>query len=324
MQMILRYIIGLVVGLALLVWSAGLFVGSAAALSRRCGMSPLLVGMFVIGFGTSLPEMAVSAISAFRGNPGIALGNAYGSNIANILLILGLTAVLAPIAVADGARKRDLPVLCVVTAAAWLLALDGSVSRLESILMLVAFTGICAWNAAHEQLPQEDAGGADTHPVWRLAAGILVGLALVLASSMLLVWAATGLATALGVPDLIIGLTIVAVGTSLPELASSIAAISKNEHDMALGNIIGSNLFNTLAVVGIAGAVSPITGESASSVVHTLLVRDFPAVGLATLALFLFCLRFGGRQAKIDRWKGVVFLAMYACYVAILAKGALA
>ena len=160
-------------------------------------------------------------------------------------------------------------------------------------------------------------------PLWRTALAVVAGLALVVASSQLLVLSAVSLARALGVNDLLIGLTVVAVGTSLPELASSIAAISRREHDLAIGNIVGSNFFNTLAVVGVAGAVRPIAGEGGAEVVGAVLRRDWPVMAAVTLLLLLFAQRFGRGEAKIGRWKGVVFLALYVAYTALLANEAL-
>ncbi|MBP5543543.1 MAG: calcium/sodium antiporter [Kiritimatiellae bacterium] len=316
---------GLAIGIAFLVWSADLFVGNSASLARRLGLPPLLVGMFVIGFGTSLPEMMVSLISALEGNPSIALGNAYGSNIANIWLILGVTALLSPITVADTVRRRDLPVLFFVTALAGVLLANGVISRLDALLMLVAFVAVCIWNMTHGAvMPEADDKGVKQAPLWKMLLGVVAGLVIVVASSRLLVVSAVGLAKAVGVPDLVVGLTVVAIGTSLPELASSIAAISRQEHDMALGNVIGSNLFNTLFVVGIAGVTRPIDGEGGALVIKDVLHRDYPTMALATFLLAVACRKPRGRAARIDRWEGGLFLVLYIAYVALLAKEALA
>lgn len=332
--MILRYIIGLIVGLAALVWSADFFVDNAAKFARRCGLSQLLVGMLVVGFGTSLPELSVSFLSAWRGNPSIALGNAYGSNIANILLILGLTAAVCPIAVADMVRRRDLPVLCVATLVSWLLLLNRAITRIDAIAMLAVFFAICIWNTLKDKVPATKGKAAEDAPhaagdtpaksLAALCALTVAGGVLVVGSSMLLVSSATGLARALGVSDLIIGLTVVAIGTSLPELASSLAAISKREHDIAIGNIIGSNLFNMLAVVGVAGVTRPIVGAENTEVMRTVLLRDYPVMAGVTLLLFLFCVRWGRGRATIGRAKGIVFLVLYVGYIAMLAKETLA
>ena len=316
---------GLVIGIAFLVWSADLFVGNSASLARRLGLPPLLVGMFVIGFGTSLPEMMVSLISALEGNPSIALGNAYGSNIANIWLILGVTALLSPIAVADTVRLRDLPVLFFVTALAGVLLANGVISRLDALIMLGAFVAVCIWNMTHGAvMPEADDDDRKQVPLWKMLLGVVAGLVIVVASSRVLVVSAVGLAKAVGVPDLVVGLTVVAIGTSLPELASSIAAISRQEHDMALGNVIGSNLFNTLLVVGIAGVTRPIDGEGGALVIKDVLHRDYPTMALATFLLAVACCKSRGHAARIRRWEGGVFMALYIAYMVLLAKEALA
>ena len=253
--------IAVIFGLALLVWSADRFVEGSASTARHFGMPPLLIGMVIVGFGTSAPEMVVSALAASQGNPGIALGNAYGSNITNIALILGITALISPIAVHSQVLRKELPILAVVTAlAAWQLW-DGEITRLDAIVLLAVFGGLMAWTIWQGLRKKEDALGSEMEQeldVRRAVFWLVVGLALLIVSSRILVWGAVEIAHGFGVSDLIIGLTIVAVGTSLPELASSIIAARKGEHDIALGNILGSNLFNTLAVVGIAGTIHPL------------------------------------------------------------------
>lgn len=315
---------GLVVGLVVLVWSADLFVDNSARLARRCGISAFLVGMFVVGFGTSLPELMVSFFSALEGNPSIALGNAYGSNIANILLILGVTAVISPIAVADVARKRDVPVLLSITIMSAALIADGTISRIDALIMLAFFIAICIRNAFADRKNQEpgrdDQDAEPVQPLWRMILGVIGGLVLLVGSSRLLVLSAVGIAKEFGVSDLIVGLTIVAIGTSLPELASSIAAATKREHDLALGNIVGSNFFNTLAVVGFAAVVKPISGADGEVAINAILRRDWPAMAFATLLLLIFCLKSRRGNAKIGRVKGIVFLSLYLAYVALLAK----
>ncbi len=259
--------LAIVFGLALLAWSADRFVEGSAVTARHLGMPPLLIGMVIVGFGTSAPEMAISAIAASEGNPGLALGNAYGSNIANIALVLGLTALIAPIAVHSRVLRKELPILTAVTAlAAWQLW-DGDVTRVDALVLLGLFAGLMAWSIRQGLRKNGDALGADMEreleahamPIRQAMIRLIVGLVLLVASSRILVWGAVEIARGFGISDLIIGLTIVAVGTSLPELASSIAAARKGEHDMAIGNVIGSNLFNTLAVVGIAGTIFPFS-----------------------------------------------------------------
>jgi cation:H+ antiporter len=308
-----------VLGLIVLVWSAGIFIEGSATVARHYGMSPLLIGMLIVGCGTSAPEMLVSGMAAAQNNPGIALGNIYGSNIANIALILGVTALLTPITVHSGVVRKELPVLIVVTAVAAALFRDGMYSRLDALLLLAIFVGLVILSIRQDRKLSGDALGAEISreleahklPVKRAFAYVLVGLLLLIASSRLLVWSAVEIAAALGVSDLIIGLTIVAVGTSLPEFASSIIAARKGEHDIALGNIIGSNLFNTLAIGGVAGLIQPL------QVPPELLTRDMVVV--AGLTVLLFAMSFGfGQEARLGRLKGAILLAVYLAYTAWL------
>ncbi len=323
-------ILAIIVGIAVLVWSADKFVDGSAAIARYLGLSPLLIGMVIVGFGTSAPEMVVSAFSALEGNPGIALGNAYGSNIANIALILGLSAVLNPIKVNSQVIRKELPILTGVTALAIWQVCDGHLGRTDALVLLVVFAGlmILAVTQARRQQQQlqnpqvnpdallkemEQELEADHMSPKKATFWIVVGLILVIASSRLLVWAAVEVAHAFGVSDLIIGLTIVAVGTSLPELASSVAAARKGEHDIALGNILGSNLFNTLVVVGIAGMIKPM------DVMPEICSRDM--VVMAALTVSLFAMGYGFRgpgTGRINRFEGGVLLASFFSYVAYL------
>lgn len=308
-------------GLVLLVWSADRFVEGAASTARYFGMPPLLIGMVVVGFGTSAPEMVVSAISSFQGNPGIALGNAYGSNITNIALILGLTSVISPIAVHSQILRKELPILTAVTLlAAWQLW-DSELSRLDALVLLGVFAGLMIWTIL-QGIKQADTLGDDVEKkmqtqeltIKQSVLWLIIGLFLLIASSRLLVWGAVKIAQGFGVNDLIIGLTIVAVGTSLPELASSIIAIRKNEHDLALGNVVGSNLFNTLAVVGIAGTIHPM------SVSPDVLSRDISVMALLTITLFAVGFGFRG-PGRINRYEGALLLASYIGYTIYLASG---
>jgi len=317
-------IIALVVGLAVLVWSADKFIEGAAGTSKILGVSPLIIGMIVIGFGTSAPEMVVSAFAAMSGNPGLALGNAYGSNITNIGLVLGLSAALLPMTVSSGVLRKEIPLLIAVTLLAGYQILDGSISRLDAVVLLVAFFAVMLWMVLQNRNNIDDLIGSETdkelteHPLTLKMAivWLLIGLVLLILSSRVLVWGAVEIATAFGVDDLIIGLTIVALGTSLPELAAALVAIRKQEHDLALGNLIGSNLFNTLAVVGIAGAIEPI------SVAAEVITRDWSLMLGMTILLALFSWRPKAwtpeRPARINRMEGSAFLLIYVGYIAWL------
>ena len=247
------------IGLALLVWSADRFVAGAAATARHFGMPALLIGMVIVGFGTSAPEMVVSALAAFQGNPGIALGNAYGSNITNIALILGTAALISPIAVHSQVLRKELPILTAMTVlAAWQIW-DGDITRVDALVLLGVFGGLMGWTIRQglQQKPDTLGGAVEqelairTLPVRRAFIWLFVGLVLLIVSSRILVWGAVEIARGFEVGDLIIGLTVVAVGTSLPELASSVIAARRGEHDIALGNILGSNL----GFIGGAGNV---------------------------------------------------------------------
>lgn len=324
-------IVAVVLGLAVLVWSADKFVDGAVGVARFFGMSTLLIGMVIVGFGTSAPEMVVSALSAMENAPELALGNAYGSNIANIALILGVTALISPVIVKREALKRDVPILIGVTAVAIIQAADGSISRLDGVVLLLLFAGVMGFNiwselrakkkasALEKEAEDGDESGKASLP--KSVAWLLLGLTLLVLSSRCLVWGAVSIAQALGVSDLLIGLTIVAVGTSLPELASSIAAARKGENDLAFGNIVGSNLFNTLTVVGIASTISPMR-----TVNPLVFSRDLPVVAVLTVLLLLFGLPVrkkrldanGLRIGRINRLEGSTFLAIYVGYIGFL------
>lgn len=308
-------------GLALLVWGADRFVEGAAAAARHFGMPPLLIGMVIVGFGTSAPEMVVSALAASQGNPGIALGNAYGSNITNIALILGLTALMSPVNAHSQVLRKELPILTTITAlAAWQLW-DGQITRTDALVLIGVFGALMAWTVWQGLRRKADALGSEIEKeleahamtVRRAVFWLAAGLTLLIISSRILVWGAVEIAHGFGISDLIIGLTIVAVGTSLPELASSIIAARKGEHDLALGNILGSNLFNTLAVVGIAGLIRPM------AVGPEVFSRDILVMAALTVSLFVFGYGFRG-PGRINRLEGATLLACYVAYTTYLAS----
>lgn len=312
--------IAVVFGLFLLVWSADRFIEGSAVTARHFGMPPLLIGMVIIGFGTSAPEMVVSAIAASQGNPGLALGNAYGSNITNIALILGVTAIISPIIVSSQVLRKELPILTIVTAiAAWQIW-DGEVTRLDALVLLGILVALMSWTIWQGMKKDKDSMADEVEqalevrvmPVRIAAVWLVVGLVLLILSSRVLVWGAVEIAQGFGISDMIIGLTVVAVGTSLPELASSVIAARKGEHDIALGNIIGSNLFNTLAVVGIAGVIHPMT------VGPEVFSRDMMVMAALTVSLFVLGYSVRNRQRRINRYEGAALLACYIGYTAYL------
>ena len=307
--------VALIAGLALLVWSADKFVDGAAATARYAGMPPLLIGMVIIGFGTSAPEMVVSALASMQGNPGLALGNAYGSNITNIALILGLTALISPIAVSSQVVRKEIPILLGITLLTGALLIDGHLGRGDALILGGVFIVLLGWSIWTGIKGKGDALDEDVNveidseamPLKKAIFWLIVGLVLLVGASRLLVWGAVTIAQAFGISDLVIGLTIVAVGTSLPELASSLMAIKKKEHDLALGNVLGSNLFNTLAVVGIAAGIAPLDVDPA------VLSRDWSLMMGLTLLLLVMCLGRKG-QGRINRGEGGILLCIFIAY----------
>lgn len=312
-------ILALLLGLALLLWSADRFVSGSAVSARYFGAPPLLIGMVVVGFGTSAPEMIVSALAAAEGNAGISLGNAYGSNIANIALILGLSAILRPIMVHSQVLRKELPVLTAATLFAVYQAWNGVVSRTDAGVLLAVFAGLMGWTVYEGLRRRTDAFGAEveqeltaqTMTLGRAVFWVTIGLAALILSSRVLVWGAVEVAHGLGVSDLVIGLTIVAVGTSLPELASSLVAARRGEDDIALGNIVGSNLFNTLAVVGVAGLIRPLP------VAAEILSRDLVVMVALTLSLFAVGYGFRG-PGRINRFEGIALVVAFVVYTVYL------
>lgn len=307
--------IAILFGLPLLLWSAEKFVGGAASVAKHLGMSPLLIGMLIIGFGTSAPEIIVSVIAAMQGNSGIALGNAYGSNIANIALILGITALISPIAVKSDIIKKELPVMLgIIFFASWQV-FDLHISHDDAFALFGLFVLLISWSIwagikgdkdilgdEYEEELNSQKSELRSDIVW-----LVLGLIILVASSRLLVWGAVEVAQFFGVSDTVIGLTIIAIGTSLPELASSLMAVKKGEHDLALGNVIGSNMFNTLAVVGIAGMIQPMSVDS------SFFYRDVLMMLACSIALFIFCIGLKG-PGRLNRLEGGVFVVAYVVY----------
>ena len=311
------YLLAVVLGFALLVWSADRFVDGAASTAKHLGMPSLLIGILIVGFGTSAPEMVVSAIAAYEGNPGLALGNAIGSNIVNIALILGITAIVAPIAVNSKIVKKEIPLLLLIVLFTGYLLLDNTLTLFEGVILLAGFFALVLWSvfAAFRSRGDSFEDQMDielNEDIMSLKVGIMwlvFGLILLIASSRLLVWGAVGIANSFGVSDLIIGLTIVALGTSLPELAASVMAARKGEHDIAIGNVVGSNMFNLLAVIGIAVIIAPM-----NSIPLEVLQRDWTIMLLLTIALFVMAYGFKGRNGRINRVEGTILILCYAAY----------
>jgi len=262
----------------------------------------------------------VSAMAAADGNPGLALGNGYGSNITNIALIVGLTAVIAPIAVHSQVLRKELPLLVVLTLIAGAQLLDGELSRFDGWVLLGVFAVVMGWSIFQGMRGKADAMAVEanaqmTDELMAMKTAIMwlvIGLILLVVSSRLLVWGAVTIAQSLGVSDLVIGLTIVAIGTSLPELASALAAVRKNEHDLILGNILGSGIFNTLAVVGLAAVIEPL------SVDPEVLYRDWSLMLALTLGLLVMGFGLTGWRKVISRFDGSILLLVYVAYTGYL------
>ncbi|MDH3688887.1 MAG: calcium/sodium antiporter [Gammaproteobacteria bacterium] len=319
-------------GLALLAWSADRFVFGAAAIARNLGVSPLIVGLTIVGFGTSAPELVVSTLAALQGNTNLAIGNALGSNIANIGLVLGLTALLSPFTVRSRIIKREFPVMFAAMGLTLLLIWDGYLGKIDGVILTVSLVLLIAWTVwvgLNEQHPghREDVTTKPAHDALEIEfqqeltarvsttkalAWLIVGLLLLLLSARILVWGAINIAVYFGVSDLIIGLTIVAIGTSLPEVAAAVVSAHKGEHDIAIGNIVGSNIFNLLGVIGIPGLLHPAAIEGA------VLKRDFPVMLLLSLAMLIVAIRLRG-QTRVNRIHGALLLMAYAGYLGLLA-----
>ncbi len=297
-------------GLALLAWSSDFFVDGAALLAKKLGISPFIIGMVIIGFGTSAPELCVSVMSGLSGHANLSLGNAYGSCSFNIAVILGISVLVFPLVVKPSVTFVAGPGLAAVSLfSLWVLS-DGVCSRIEAFVLLGAFLVILPLYCWYDQKTKGAESNADadgkeqaTSSVWVALFKLVVGLGVLVGSSHILVWGAVDFARAIGVSDLVIGLTVVAAGTSLPELASAIASARRGEHEFVLGNIIGSNLFNMLAVVGLATGISPLVpgpnGEPAFS--HYILTRDLPLMTALSLSVMLF-----GINWKHPKWPGVI------------------
>lgn len=309
----------LVGGFLLLVWGADRLVAGASALARNLGVSPLIIGLTIIAFGTSAPELVVSAVAAYRGNPGLAVGNAIGSNIANIGLILGLTVLVYPLRVESKTLRREYPVLTLIMVASLIMAADLMFSRSEGWLLLAGLVALVLWMIrlglrrgpddplAAEFLAEIPKDMTTGHAVfWMLA-----GLVILPLSSQFLVEGAIFIARRLEVSEAVIGLTIIALGTSLPELAAALTSALRHEDDLAIGNVIGSNMFNILGVLGVATVIEPVAVEP------LMLRRDFPVMFLFTALLFFMAYGIHG-PGRISRRSGVLLIALYVAYQAMI------
>lgn len=306
------------VGFVLLIWGADRFIVGAAALAQDLGVPKLLVGLTVVGLGTSAPEMFVAAVAAFQGKPGLAVGNAIGSNITNIALILGVTALVAPLAVQSGVLRRELPVLLLVCLGSMLLMMDGRLEIIDGVCLLAGLVAVLIWMARMARSGIDPALGdnpavdvPEAMPLGRAVMWTLVGLVVLPLSSQCLVWGAVNIADAFGVSDLVIGLTIVAIGTSLPELAASLAGALKGEPEIALGNVLGSNMFNLLVVLTMPALIHP------GVLPPEVLTRDLPVMLGLTVVLYVMCVGWRG-VGRINRVEGGLLVTAFLGYQVLL------
>ncbi|NIC04866.1 calcium/sodium antiporter [Billgrantia bachuensis] len=304
----------LLVGLALLILGAEGLVRGASRLAAQVGISPLIIGLTVVAFGTSAPELVVSIKASLDNQAGIAIGNVVGSNIFNVLFILGISALIVPLAVAQQLIRLDIPLMIGISLLVLLLALDGVVGRFDGGLLflgLIAYTGFLLWQGRRQSAPAETEAGEEVSHHWgRDVLFVVVGLAMLVAGSRLFVDAAVVLATWLGVSEQVIGLTVVAAGTSLPEVVTSIVAALRGQRDIAVGNVVGSNIFNLLGVLGLASLIAP----AGIAVTDAMLSLDIPVM----LAVAVACLPICFTASAINRWEGAVLLAYYVAYTAYL------
>jgi len=317
--MIWSSLFAVVAGFALLVFGADRFVAGAASVARNLSISPLIIGLTIVGFGTSAPEMLVSAVASWQGDGGLAVGNALGSNITNIALVLGVAAVVAPMDVHSDMLRRELPMLLTTMLVALFLMIDGSLGFGDGLVLVSGMVAMITWvvrqglrSRVSDPLTVEyeaELPARRSMPmsiIWLVA-----GLIILLVASRIVVGGAVNLAKLAGISDLVIGLTVIAVGTSLPELAATVMSARKNEHDIAIGNVIGSNMFNILAVLAMPALLAP--GEFD----HVVLVRDFPVMIGLTIALYVMAKGLHGR-GRITRLEGAALLLVYIVYIGVL------
>jgi cation:H+ antiporter len=305
-------------GLGLLVLGAEWLVRGASRLAAAAGVSPLVIGLTVVAFGTSAPEMAVSVKSAWDGKAEMAVGNVVGSNIFNVLFILGASALITPLLVAQDLVRRDVPLMIGASVAVLLMSLDGAIGRIDGVLLLLGVVAYTFWlirasrREKAEVAAEYEAEFAPKRatPTWHSVGYLLAGLAMLVLGSQWLVDGAVKFAQWLGVSEVVVGLTIVAAGTSLPEVATSILAAMRGERDIAVGNVVGSNLFNLMCVLGLAGTVAP----GGLPVAPAMVGFDLPVM----IAVAIACLPIFARGWIIPRWEGALFLAYYAAYTAYL------
>lgn len=307
----------IIIGFGLLVWGAERFVHGAAAIAKNLGVSSLIIGLTVVGIGTSAPEILISIVASSQGNPALAVGNALGSNITNIALVLGITAIVMPLTVKSETLQREYPIMFIIMLVALMLVMDQHLGQMDGLILISGLFVMLYWmiqqGRKHKRDPMEKEFEQEIPKISNQKAFLwfAIGLVLLIISSRGLVWGSVNIAKAAGISDLVIGLTIVAIGTSLPELAASIMSALKKEHDIAIGNIIGSSMFNLLVVFSIPGLMSPHVIDS------SILERDFPFMIGLSIALFIMAYGFKG-QGRVNRFEGSLLLGGYIAYMTVL------
>jgi len=312
----LSAVVAIIGGFILLVWSADRFVLGASSTARNLGVSTLVIGLTIVGFGTSAPEMMVSAIASWNGNSALAIGNAIGSNIANIAMVLGISALATPLVVRSEILRRELPIMIFVMLFTLALIMDADLSRGDGLMLVLGMCMMIYWvtmlglrtRGTDPILGEYDIEIPGKMPMPKAIAWLVIGMLMLFVSSKILVWGAVTIAQFFGVSDLVIGLTIIAIGTSLPELAASVMSAIKNEHDLAIGNVIGSNMFNLLGVLAMPGLISPGT------VPPEILSRDYPVMIGVSIALFIMAYGFRG-HGRINRPEATIMLMAYILYL---------
>lgn len=312
-------IVAVLAGFGLLIWGADRFVAGASATATNLGVPPLIVGLTIVGFGTSAPEMLVSGLAAWYGNPGISVGNAIGSNITNIGLVLGITALVIPVSVHSDILRREFPLLFLfMVLALWLIS-DNYLSFNDGMLLIISMFAMIGWVVmiglrSRKSDPliteyEEELAETETMSSGKASFWLIIGILVLLAGSRGVVWGASNIAVSMGISDLVIGLTVIAIGTSLPELAASITCVLKGEHDIAVGNVVGSNMFNLLGVLGLPGLIHPfqIPAEALS--------RDFGVMVILTIVLFLMSFGLKNNSGRINRFEGAALVAGWCAYM---------
>ena len=304
-------------GFVAVVWGADRFVYGAAGLASNFGVSRVMIGLTVVAFGTSAPEMLVSAMAAAAGSGEMGIGNAIGSNITNVTLVLGASAVVGALGIHSRLLVREIPILFLSMAVSWWFLWDGELSRVEGLILLVGLVGMLVWLSMEGAKARSDTGRSafddddipDSLPTGKAVPLFLVGLVFLLVGSRILVWGAVELALSLGVTELVVGLTLVALGTSLPELAASVAASRRGEQDIAVGNVVGSNIFNLLGVLALPGIIAP------GAVSRSVVIRDFPIMLGATLLLLFMALN---ERNELGPKRGITLVVAFVVYFVML------